>query len=148
MKIGVISDTHGLLREEVLENLKGCDAIIHGGDINKLQILESLEKIAPLYAVRGNNDKGEWAEALEKEKVFNLGNKRFLLIHNKREITHALEDVDICIYGHSHQYKCEKKGNTWWLNPGSCGKRRFSLPITLALIEIEEEGLTINQICI
>ncbi len=148
MKIGVISDTHGLLREEVLESLKDCEVIIHGGDINKPQILEILEKLAPLYVVRGNNDKGEWAELLEEEKVFTLAGKKILLIHNKKEISKDLEEMDLVIYGHSHKYHCEKVGRTWWLNPGSCGKRRFGLPITWAILKIEDNDIRIEQFSI
>ncbi len=146
MKIGVISDTHGLLREEVIESLKDCEVIIHAGDINKPQILESLQQLAPLYVVRGNNDKGEWADALEQKKIFTLAGKKILLIHNKKEISQSLEDIDLVIYGHSHQYYCEKEGGTWWLNPGSCGKRRFSLPVTWALLMIEGNDIRIEQL--
>lgn len=149
-KIGVISDTHGLLREEVKEQLKGCDAILHGGDINKQSILDELETIAKVYVVRGNNDK-EWAAAIPQTLRLELFGVRFFMIHNKKQIQERqenLEDRDIIIYGHSHKYEekyedtggenCEKK--QLWLNPGSCGARRFQLPITMAILEISSDG--------
>ena len=144
--VGIISDTHGLLREELVNYLKKCDYIIHGGDINTEETLKKLESIAPLYVVKGNNDKGEWAEKLPKELYFTIGNIRFYMVHNKKDISSNLKPVDAIIFGHSHKYFCEKIEEMLWLNPGSCGKRRFSLPINFAIMTIENDNYKIEKI--
>lgn len=138
-KIGIISDTHGLLRPEVAEILKGCEAVLHGGDINSYRILEELNGIAPTYAVRGNNDK-EWAKDLPETLLIELFGIRFFMVHNKKYIPKDLEDVDVIVYGHSHKYEEKEEGGILRLNPGSCGPRRFTQPITFAVIEVGEEG--------
>lgn len=138
-RIGIISDTHGLLRPEVVESLQTCDVIFHAGDIDRQDILDSLKKLKPLYAVRGNADK-EWAENLPAELTVELFGHRFYMIHNKKEISADAGDADFIIWGHSHKYSYEEQNGQIWLNPGSCGKRRFSLPITMALAEIGEDG--------
>lgn len=145
-KIAIISDTHGLLREEVKNYLKSCDYIIHGGDMDTEDILKELEQIAPLYVVRGNNDKGKWSEKLPKELYFSIRNTRFYMVHNKKDISPNLKHVDVIIFGHSHKYFCETIEDILWLNPGSCGKRRFNLPINLAIMTIEENSYNIEKI--
>ena len=96
-RVGIISDTHGLLREEVINKLKTCDYIIHGGDINKKEIIDELKKIAPIFVVRGNNDKGEWAEDLPRELYFNIGEINFYMIHNIKEISNSLKNIDVIV---------------------------------------------------
>lgn len=145
-KIGIISDTHGLLRAEVLAHLEECDVILHGGDINKPEILEALKQIAPLYVVRGNNDKGEWAEELPDFLKFELKGKMFYMTHQKKDIPKELEGIDFVIYGHSHKYSCVKEKEIIYLNPGSCGKRRFALPINMAVIELKGSEAHIEKI--
>ncbi len=135
MKIGVISDTHGLLRPEVVDKLQGCDAILHAGDVNKPEILDALRAIAPLHVVRGNNDK-DWAEALPQTLRVELGGVRILMIHNKRELPKELGDAQLIVFGHSHKYFEQTIDGRLWLNPGSCGKRRFDQEISFALMEI------------
>ena len=139
-KIGIISDTHGLLRPEVIEVLKGCEAVLHGGDINSSRILEELNGIAPTYAVRGNNDK-EWAKNLPETLLVELFGIRFFMVHNKKNIPKDLEDIDVIVYGHSHKYEERTEGGVFRLNPGSCGPRRFTQPITFAVIEAGGEGI-------
>lgn len=138
-RIGVISDTHGKIREEVKDILKTCDVIIHGGDIDKNSVLEELKKIAPLYVVRGNADK-DWAEELPGSLSVTIKGIRFYVVHNKKDMEEAGKNADIVIYGHSHKYEHKLVNGQIRLNPGSCGRRRFSLPITMAFIEIDEEG--------
>ena len=116
MKLAILSDTHGLLRPEVLEYLKTADAILHGGDINKPDIVDKLRQYAPLYIVRGNNDK-EWAEALPHDLTVTLGGITFCMVHNKKEISTDLSGVDVVVFGHSHKYVQEEKGGILWLNP-------------------------------
>lgn len=136
-KIAVISDTHGLLRPEILDILHGCEAILHGGDINKQKIIDELIQIAPLHVVRGNNDK-DWAKDLPETLSFSLYGIRFFMVHNKKMIPKDITDTDIIIYGHSHKYEEKYKGSRLWLNPGSCGPRRFTQPVTMAVLEIAE----------
>ena len=136
MKIGVISDTHGLLRPEVVDKLQGCDAILHAGDVNKPETLDALRTIAPLHVVRGNNDK-DWAEALPHSLTVELGGVRILMIHNKRELPKELGDAQLIVFGHSHKYFEQTIDGRLWLNPGSCGKRRFDQEISFALLHID-----------
>lgn len=138
-QIGVISDTHGLLRKEVMEILRECDAVIHAGDIDRQSVIDELKNNKPLYTVRGNADK-EWAGNLPKELTFQLSGHKFYVIHNKKEISDRSKEAEIIIYGHSHKYDEKKIKGQVWLNPGSCGRRRFSMPITMAVIEISENG--------
>lgn len=145
-KIGVISDTHGLIREEVLEHLHGCNVILHGGDINKPEIIETLKQIAPLYVVRGNNDKGEWAESIPDFLKFELCSKTFYMVHQKKDIPKQLEGIDFVIYGHSHQYYYSEEKKVVFLNPGSCGKRRFGLPINMAIMIFEDGKVQVEKI--
>lgn len=144
-KIAVISDTHGLLRPEIIDILKGCEIILHGGDINRQEILDELNSIAPVCVVRGNNDK-EWADKLPKTLRLELGGVRFFMTHNKKLLTQGMADADVIVYGHSHKYEEKFLEGQLWLNPGSCGPRRFTQPITMAVLEIvtgpedEKEG--------
>ena len=144
-RIGVLSDTHGLLRPEVLSALSGCDAIIHGGDINQPEILEQLEKIAPVYVVRGNNDK-EWAEHLPITLTFQIEQCRFFLVHNKKQVPGDLTGIDAVIFGHSHKYFAQELEGRLWLNPGRCGKRRFDQEITLAILTVDGSSLSAEKI--
>ena len=137
-KIGIISDTHGLLRPEVVETLKGCEVVLHGGDINSAKILDELNAIVPTYVVRGNNDK-EWAKDLQETLSIELYGIHFFMVHNKKNVPKNLETIDVVVYGHSHKYEEKYINGMLLLNPGSCGPRRFTQPITLAVLEIEDD---------
>lgn len=138
-RIGVISDTHGMLRPEVKEVLKTCDVILHGGDINRQSILDELSMLGRVHAVRGNNDK-EWAEHIPEFLELELYGIRFVMIHKIKELPREAADWDVAVYGHSHKYEERKENGRLWLNPGSCGPRRFGQPITMAVLEIAEHG--------
>ncbi len=138
-RIGVISDTHGLLREEVKNVLETCQAIIHAGDVTCPEILDELSRMARIYVARGNGDR-EWASRISSTQKMELFGLRFFVIHNKKMIREDLSDRDIVIYGHSHIYREEWKNNQLWLNPGSCGPGRFSLPATMAVITGKKDG--------
>ena len=146
-RIAVLSDTHGLLRPEVLDAIAGCDAIIHGGDINKPEIIDRLKEVAPVYAVRGNNDK-EWAEHLPVTLTFQIEDCRFFLVHNKKEVPKILTGIDAVIFGHSHKYFEQTIDGRLWLNPGSCGKRRFDQEITLAILTVDSSTLSAQKVVI
>lgn len=143
MRIGVISDTHGLLRPGALDFLRGCEHLVHGGDIGSHDggeaILRSLEAIAPLTAVRGNNDTGPWAEVLPECAQIELGGLRLLAIHDLAQlrIDPAAAGIRIVVSGHSHRPCAEERGGVLYLNPGSAGPRRFRLPIAVAELRIE-----------
>ena len=141
MKIGIISDKHNLIRPETAAALTGCDAILHGGDISRQEVLDELRKIAPVYVVRGNNDK-EWAEHIPWSLDFELAGLRIYMTHKKKDLPEDLSPYDLVVYGHSHKYDlkepAEGEAGPVLLNPGSCGPRRFGQPITLAVAEIEE----------
>ena len=147
MKLAILSDTHNLLRPEVLEKLQGVDAILHGGDISRQSILDTLETYAPLYVVRGNNDK-EWAEHIPHNLTLTLGGVTFYMVHKKAEIPRDLPGVDVVIYGHSHKYAQEEKDGILYLNPGSCGPRRFNQDITMALMYLEEGTIRTEKVLI
>lgn len=138
-RIGVISDTHGLLRPEVIEILKTCDSILHAGDIDNQDVLDRLRALKPLYVVRGNADQ-DLAEELPTECLTELCGRKFYMIHNQKECSVLARDAAFVIYGHSHRYYAAEKNGQIWLNPGSCGKRRFTFPVTMALIELNEGG--------
>ena len=147
MKLVVLSDTHGLLRPEVLEHLKTADVILHAGDINKQSIVNELQQYAPVYIVRGNNDK-EWAKNIPHDLTFNLDGVTFAMVHNKKEAPEDLAGVDVVVFGHSHKYMQEKKDGILWLNPGSCGPRRFHQEITLMEVKITDGRLQVEKIII
>ncbi|MFU2327890.1 metallophosphoesterase family protein [Pseudomonas sp. NFX98] len=143
MKVGVISDTHGLLRPEAFAALQGCERIIHAGDIGKPEILEQLAAIAPLYVVRGNNDQtAPWAELVVDHLSFDLNGWQTLLVHDIADVPALLDaGTRLVITGHSHKPRIEWRGERLFLNPGSAGPRRFKLPVTLALLEVEEGAI-------
>ena len=143
----ILSDTHGLLRSEVLDYLANADAIIHGGDINTPAIVDTLQGFAPLHIVRGNNDK-EWAEGLPHSLTFTIEGVRFFMVHNKRDIPADLSGIDVVVYGHSHKYACEKRDRVLWLNPGSCGRRRFDQEITMAVMTAEDGQFQVEKVTI
>ena len=144
MRIAILSDTHGLLRPEVAEHLKAADAILHGGDINRQEILDRLGRYAPLYAVRGNNDR-EWAEGLPHHLTVTLGGVTFFVVHNKKEVPENLAGVDVVVFGHSHRYVQEERDGLLWLNPGSCGPRRFHQEITMILAEVSAGTIRVEK---
>ncbi|WP_431081850.1 metallophosphoesterase family protein [Pseudomonas thivervalensis] len=143
MKVGVISDTHGLLRPEALAALQGCERIIHAGDIGGPEILDALASIGELQVVRGNNDlKAEWAGRLADCLQFDLGGWQILLVHDIADVPTPLDPgVRLVITGHSHKPLIEWRGERLYLNPGSAGRRRFKLPVTLALLEVSEQAI-------
>ena len=145
MKLGILSDTHGLLRQEVIDYLQSCDAILHGGDINNQGILNTLSSIAILYVVRGNNDK-EWAEGLPLSLDIELAGKRIYMTHKKKDLPADLSPFDMVVFGHSHRYEMTRVDKTIVLNPGSCGPRRFNQAITMAIATIESSQIKIERI--
>ncbi|HEX7383029.1 MAG TPA: metallophosphoesterase family protein [Burkholderiaceae bacterium] len=138
LRLGLISDTHGLLRPEAAAALRGCDHILHAGDIGDPAILEALASIAPVTAVRGNNDRAPWADPLREVERLELGGVALGMIHDLAELDrHAvLADVRVVVCGHSHRPRVHEHAGTLFVNPGSAGPRRFSLPVAVAHLSI------------
>lgn len=148
MKIGIISDTHGLLRPEAISALSGSEVILHIGDVGKNQILERLSEIAPVHAIRGNIDTGPWADGLPETLELHLAGKDFYLLHDLKSLDFEPTEkgVNIVLSGHSHKPHHDVREGVIFLNPGAAGKRRFSLPITLARMEIQEDLVEVEII--
>jgi putative phosphoesterase len=143
MLIGVISDTHGLLRPEALDALRGVDRILHAGDVGSPEVLEALARVAPLTAVRGNNDHGAWADALPLTAVVEAPGALIYMLHDVGEL-----DLDpqaagmrVVVAGHSHKPRQEERGGVLYFNPGSAGPRRFRLPIAVGKLVVDERGV-------
>jgi putative phosphoesterase len=142
--VGVISDTHGLLRPEVLPLFKGVDLILHAGDIGRAEVLEELRSIAPVVAVRGNNDQGAWASRIRECETAEIAGVRMYMLHDLKTMEESVlaAGVHVVISGHSHRPSVERRDAVLFLNPGSAGPRRFKLPISVARLIIK--GSTAN----
>jgi hypothetical protein len=140
MRIGLIADTHGLMRPEALEALRGSDHILHAGDIGDPAILAALQALAPLTAIRGNNDSAAWARDLPDTARLVLGGVAIYLIHDIKTLAALppLAPVDVIVAGHSHRPGVQRVDGLLQVNPGSAGRRRFSLPISVAALRIED----------
>lgn len=134
-EIGVVSDTHGLVRPELLAALAGVSHVLHAGDVGSADVLDALGRIAPVTAVRGNNDHGAWAAALPDARTVTLHGLRIHLLHDRKELD-DVPDVDVVVAGHSHRPVVDEADGVLFLNPGSAGPRRFALPITMARIAV------------
>jgi putative phosphoesterase len=142
-RVGVISDTHGLMRPEAIAALKDADLIIHAGDIGKVEVLDSLKRIAPVLAIRGNNDREAWAKSMADVLNLQVNGVKFQVIHNVNEIEDDLAErkIGVVISGHSHQPGVVKRDEILFVNPGSAGPRRFKLPVSVARIILAEQHL-------
>jgi putative phosphoesterase len=141
-RIGIISDTHGLLRHEAERGLTGVDHIIHAGDIGRPEIVDALRRIAPVTAIRGNVDNGEWAAEYPDTNLVRLAGKSIYVLHDLKTLQPNLgAGIDVIVSGHSHVPKIDTVGGVLYLNPGSAGPRRFKLPIALATLEVTSEGM-------
>jgi uncharacterized protein len=137
-RVGLISDTHGLVRPEAVDFLRGSDCIVHAGDIGDAQVLEELRRLAPLTAVRGNNDKGPWAKSIAETEVLQVGDVSIYVLHDLSEL-----DLDpiaagfqVVVSGHSHNPRIEERDGVLYVNPGSSGPRRFKLPIAVGELQV------------
>ena len=143
MRIGIISDTHGVLRPEGIKLLAGTDHIIHAGDIGAPGVIEGLRRIAPTTAIRGNIDIGQWAKDYPDTELVALHGRALYVLHNLKEmkLDPAASGIDVIISGHSHRPKIETKNGVLYLNPGSAGPRRFKLPIALAIVTLTDRAI-------
>jgi len=147
-EIGLIADTHGLLRPEAVAALRGVDRILHAGDVGRISVLEELEKLAPVTAVRGNVDNGGWAERLPMTAEIELGPVWIYMIHivDDLDLDLVAAGFSVLVYGHSHRAVIERRGGLLRVNPGSAGPRRFDLPVTVARLTIDSRGPAAQRI--
>lgn len=131
--IGILSDTHGLIRPEALAALRGCELIVHAGDIGRPEVLDELRRLAPVAAIRGNVDRGAWAKDLPEQETVRIDGLNLYILHNLKDLAFDPRAAGFraVISGHSHQPKLEEKHGVLYFNPGSAGPRRFKLPITV-----------------
>lgn len=145
LRVGVISDTHGLLRPEVKGILRSCGALLHAGDIGSPELVQELQMLAPMGLVRGNNDRG-WGTSLPLLLNSELEGVPIVMTHIKKDVPAALGRAKIVITGHTHRYSAIEKDGRLWLNPGSCGPRRFGQEITMAVLKLENGSYTLERI--
>ena len=138
-KIGIISDTHGLLRPEVLEILKTCDCILHAGDVDRPELLDRIRCLGSIYVVRGNNDR-DWAEGIAKTLRFTIEGVKFFMTHNKKDVAWELGSAQVVIFGH------KMVDGRLWLNPGSCGRSRFGQEATMAVMSVDQGTYHVDKI--
>lgn len=148
LRVGLISDTHGLVRPEALAFLRGCDHIVHAGDVCGPEVLAQLAPLAPLTTVRGNNDRGAWAEALRETEMLQLGAVWLYVLHDlaQLDIDPAGAGVRVVVTGHSHKPLVTERDGILFVNPGSAGPRRFSLPISAAELRIDGTQVTARTV--
>ena len=137
-RLGVISDTHGLLRPEAMDALAGVERVLHAGDIGNYEVVSGLRAVAEVDAVRGNVDHGPWAAAFPEHRVVEIGGARILLLHRLADLPVALGSVDAVVCGHSHVPQVRRVDRTLLFNPGSAGPRRFSLPVSVGLLTVTD----------
>ena len=142
-RVGLISDTHGVLRSEAVEVLRGSDFIIHAGDIGHMGIIEQLGELAPVSAVRGNNDNGAWAAELRETEVLNVGEVFIYIVHDlaQLDVDPVAANFHVVVSGHSHRPGFEERNGVLYVNPGSAGPRRFSLPVSVGELVISSLGI-------
>ena len=150
MRIGLISDTHGLLRPQALDFLRGSDHIVHAGDIVGADVLAQLAALAPVTAVRGNNDHGAWAEALPETATVVLGGVTVHILHDLNElaIDPASRGVRVVVTGHTHKPACAERAGVLYVNPGSAGRRRFSLPVSAGELLVDAGRVTAQLVAL
>ena len=145
IRVAIMADTHGVLRPEVERILETCDVIVHAGDFDNQMLFHKLNVDQPLYAVRGNNDRG-WSGGLGQVNRFEIGGVKFIMAHERVDIPSVLKDIQVVIFGHSHMYYQQEISGRLWLNPGSCGYKRFTLPLSMAVMTIEEGTYEVETI--
>ena len=148
LRVGVVSDTHGLLRPEAIAALRGSDRLIHAGDIGAPAILERLSAIAPVVAVRGNNDAGDWAAAVPATQRLAIGGTRIFVLHDLATLAFdpAAEGIDVVVSGHSHRPLCTRRDGVLYVNPGSAGPRRFRLPVGVGRLTIDAGAVDVELV--
>ncbi len=146
IRVGVLSDTHGILPDKVLKCLKGCDYILHAGDVTSDSILDELRRICrQLIVVPGNCDYDSWAFNVNHRQLFEIGGLRFLMVHDAWDVGSMLTRADVIVHGHTHVWQNEERNGRLWFNPGSVGRPRYGAPPTFAIMEIENKQISVKQ---
>jgi len=142
-RVGLLSDTHGLLRPEAVKFLRGSDFIVHAGDIGDPAVLETLRALAPVTAVRGNNNRDSWARGIAETEVLQVGEVFIHVLHYlaQLDVDPAAAGFQVVVSGHSHQPRIEERGGVLYVNPGSCGPRRFKLPVAVAELSVSGKSV-------
>ncbi len=142
MDIGLISDTHGLLRPEVIPALAGCERVLHAGDVGSRDLLDALSSVGPVHAVRGNTDRGTLGQSLPMTEMVEVGGVTLYMIHilEDLDVDPVAAGVDVVVYGHTHRPRVDERDGVLFVNPGSCGPRRFDLPVTIARLTVPSAG--------
>lgn len=143
--VGLIADTHGLLRPEAVEALRGCDHIVHAGDIGKPAVIDGLRAVGPVTAIRGNVDTGAWAEAFPETATVRIAGRTVHVVHDLKTLAGVPAECDVVVSGHSHQPRVERRDGVLFVNPGSAGPRRFRLPVTVALLRLGD-GVEVRRV--
>lgn len=143
-RVAILSDTHDVMDPRILKTIKGCDIILHAGDVCEEEIMDQLRALGSVYVVRGNNDFG-WSSKLKTSLEFQIEDLRFFMVHSKYSIPKGLKDIDILIYGHSHKYAEEWVGDQFWFNPGSAGWPRYGNELTMAIMTIDGKNFSIEK---
>jgi putative phosphoesterase len=148
MQVGLIADTHGLVRPQALDALRGCQLIIHAGDIGGINVLDALGAIAPVFAVRGNNDKDAWARHLPETEAVTIESRVLYVLHDlgQLDLDPAAADFAAVISGHSHKPQATTRNGVLYINPGSAGPRRFKLPMSVARLHVGDGGLRCEHV--
>ena len=148
LRVGLISDTHGLLRPEAVAYLRGSDFIVHAGDVGDPKVIATLESLAPVTVVRGNNDKGAWADAIAETEVLVVGDVSIYVLHDIAELDldPAAAGFRVVVFGHSHRPMSETRDGVLYVNPGSAGPRRFKLPICAGELQIAGDAVTAHNV--
>jgi putative phosphoesterase len=148
--VGLIADTHGLLRPEAVQALRGAEVILHAGDIGRAAVLEGLRAVAPVTAVRGNVDRGLWAQALPKTEVLEIDQVGVIVIHDLKELDVDPEaaGVKVVVSWHSHQPAIQERNGVLFVNPGSAGPRRFTLPVSVALMSVQDRSFDVRLVAL
>jgi putative phosphoesterase len=141
--VGVLADTHGLIRPEILDALSGASLLIHAGDVGSPDVLEALGRIAPVTAVRGNNDRGAWGESLPRSQVVEVESVRIYVVHDlsELELDPSAEGLRVVVTGHAHKPSIDVRDGVLYLNPGSAGPRRFDYPVTVARLQVDGDAV-------
>jgi len=141
--VGLISDTHGLIRPEAIQALRGCDVLIHAGDVGDPEVIEQLRALAPTFVVRGNIDKGAWAASLPATEVVEVGGRSIYVLHDlsQLDLDPVAAGFAAVVSGHSHQPSIQSRNGVLYVNPGAAGPRRFKLPVTVALLRVTGDAM-------
>lgn len=150
VRIGLIADTHGLLRPSALAALEGCDRIVHAGDVGSPEVLAGLARLAPVTAIRGNNDTASWARDLPVTSALECAGRRLYVLHDLKElaIDPAAERIAVVVAGHSHRPSHRVEGGVHFVNPGSAGPRRFTLPVTVARLRMSPRRIEVELVAL